>query len=545
MSFSAPAAADYLDPFSGDPVAPRAEHRAEPDDIAPDELSHPAAVMSAYPPRSKYQPLFFLAPVVASMLSMFAGGIPFLTDFAWVLVTVLCVVFLIAELRAFSFRFGIGGLLVFGGTLIWLCYDYLGGWAFDGKHRVLDGFDEEAVARASLAVCVFIPCVLLGIRITFRGVVERTLARLPGPVSPRIWLVMAVVLFVIGLTPYMFFTQEGFFDAYIKDMFAGRSGSGAGWTTGRTGNANYSYGAYLAQVLQVGEMGSILGAYYAIMVARTMRDRVFGFLLWIPNFLQAFGTGTRGAVILMSLPVIGFLFIRFQAEAGAVGKRVSGKGYLYLVGALLVVLTAVQTQIAFRDRGFSNADFENVNVTKVEGNSMFSESLPGFLQIPKHVNPFYSTFPGEAVVRPVFETTFWFFVSPVPRAVWNSKPFDPVYRWYNSLVGGSQDGVEGTTIAQGTVGYWYFRYGMWGPLEGGLIFGFMIGVAERLLQRYWHRPLGILTSLGMMTFFFRAFRNLNWIEFHATMVGIGALCMVYLVVRVFMGDEPQPPLEPT
>src|SRR5262249_43271601 len=160
--------------------------------------------------------------------------------------------------------------------------------------------------------------------------------------------------------------------------------------------------------------------------------------------------------------------------------------------------------------------FEKVKVTEVEGNSMFSESIAGFAQIPKNIEPFFSRYPGEAIIRPVYETAYWFVISPIPRALWTEKPFDPVQRWYNTLVCGCKDGDEGTTSFHGTVGFWYFRFGMWGVLEGGLIFGFMIGVAERLLQKYWYRPLAILTSLGMITFFFRAFRSLNWIEFHAT-----------------------------
>lgn len=491
--------------------------------------------------RSKYQALFFLAPLAVSAVSWVAGGIALLTDFAFLLMAVLCVVFLIAELRAFSFRWGIGGLLVYGGSLIWFFYDYFDNW-FLRTFRFPDAVymvPEETLARAAMAHAAFILFMILGLRIRLGGYLDRLIARYPEPGSDGLYLVLIVLLFAFGMSPYFIFVDEPFYSALWNEFLGGRAG-GALWTVGRTGNVNFSFGGYVAQILQVAAFASILGAFFAICVAKTWVGRAIGIAIWIPSAALGFGTGTRGSLVLVALPVVGFIFLRYQAQAAALLRRVSFRGYVGLASALLALLVLVQIQATFRNLGFRKTDWERVQVTKLQGNSMFSESLRGFELIPKYTPVFYDRFPGEAIVRPIPETVYWFFVSPMPRAIWTNKPIDPVWVWYNNVVAGT--GTEGTTIAPGGVGYWYFRYGFWGVIQGGLIMGFMMGVAERLLREHAHyKPILIVVSLALATFLFRCFRGLAWTDLHGTLVGLGALAIAILVLRPFFGGAPQQP----
>ncbi|MFN4243469.1 MAG: O-antigen polymerase [Tepidisphaerales bacterium] len=510
------------------------------------EVPAPSEPLSADPlamlqtERSKYQPLFFLVPFLVAAVSWVAGGIALLTDFAWLLITTLCVVFLLAELRAFSFRWGIGGLLVFGGVLIWFCYDYFDNW-FLRTFRFPEAsylVPEETLARATMWHAAFIPCMLLGMRIRLGGKVERLLARYPEPEKGSLYLFLILVLFAIGMSPYFIFVDEPFYMAIWNEFLGGRAG-GALWTVGRTGNVNYSFGAYVAQILQVGAFASVLGAFYAICVARTWVGRAIGLAIWAPAAALGFGTGTRGSLVLVALPLVGFLFLRYQAQAAAILRRVSLRAYLGLAATLIGLLILVQIQATFRDAGFRKTDWERVEVTRLKGNMMFSESLQGFELIPKHQAPFYDNFPGEAIVRPIPDAIYWFFVSPIPRAIWTDKPIDPVWVWYNRVVAGT--GVEGTTISHGAVGYWYFRYGFWGVLQGGLFIGFLMGVTERLLRDYAvYKPILIVVSLALATFLFRAYRGLQWVELHATLVGLAALAVAILVLRPFFNVSPQP-----
>lgn len=509
-------------------------------DAAPSQSGGGALAM-VMEERSRYQALFFLPSLLFASLSALAGGVPFLTDVAFLLMTVVCAVFLLSELRAFSFRWGIGGLLVYGGTLIWLCYDYMTNWFgawLTADQTFTSGLSEETVARAAAHHALFVIMMVLGLRVKLGGRAERVLAKYPSPKTDKFYVVLILCMFAFGMSPYVFFTQEGPIKAFWNDVMGGRAG-GALWTVGRTGNVNFAYGAYLAQVLQVAQMASILAAFYAICIAKAWPGRLFGFAVWLPSLLLGFGTGTRGAVVLVTLPVVGFLFIRFQAEAAMLLRRVSFRAYMWLFATLVTILVIVQVQITFRGEGFRQADLSRVQVTNLQGNSMFSESLKGFYLIPQYLEPFYGNNPIEATVMPVFDTVYWAIVSPIPRAIWTTKPLDPVWLWYNNVVAGTK-GTEGTTVSHGAVGYWYFRYGLMGTIQGGLIMGFLMGVTERLLRNNAHKPILILVSLGIATWLFRCFRGLAWIEFHGTLVGLFALAVAIFALRPLFDNGGQP-----
>src|SRR5437763_1568872 len=91
-------------------------------DDAVDVEAPPAPLVTAE--RSRLIWLPFILPVFVSAFSWFGGGIPILTDLAFAVLTALCTFFLIVELIRFPKRLGIGGILIFGGVLIWFCHDY-------------------------------------------------------------------------------------------------------------------------------------------------------------------------------------------------------------------------------------------------------------------------------------------------------------------------------------------------------------------------------------------------------------------------------------
>src|SRR5688500_10037701 len=76
-------------------------------------------------PRSIFMPVAFLPPVALCGVSWMAGGVPLMTDLGMGALTLACGMLLLAELVNFPRRFGVGGLVLFGGVLVWFCYDYL------------------------------------------------------------------------------------------------------------------------------------------------------------------------------------------------------------------------------------------------------------------------------------------------------------------------------------------------------------------------------------------------------------------------------------
>ena len=126
------------------------------------------------------------------------------------------------------------------------------------------------------------------------------------------------------------------------------------------------------------------------------------------------------------------------------------------------------------------------------------------------------------------ETLLYFLLHPIPRALWHDKPSDPAMIWYNQVVAGT-NGLEGTTISQGLAGHWYLRYGIMGVIEGGMLVGWLMCMAERTLQRAQGRPTTILFSLCLSVWLFRIFRNFYFLELWPMLI---AFFLFALIVRI-------------
>src|SRR5262249_21064821 len=105
-----------------------------------------AGPLVAPPRRSWAGPLLFLIPVLIAGVSYMAGGIAQITDCAFLALTTLCILFCIREMTTFSHRMGIGGILIYGGVLVWFCHDYLSNWFWHDFHQANPAFDGVTAA---------------------------------------------------------------------------------------------------------------------------------------------------------------------------------------------------------------------------------------------------------------------------------------------------------------------------------------------------------------------------------------------------------------
>ena len=182
-----------------------------------------------------------------------------------------------------------------------------------------------------------------------------------------------------------------------------------------------------------------------------------------------------------------------------------------------------------------------VDIFKNQGNTMFSEGLLGYTLVPD-VHPFFyaEDFPGEGFLWAMPRTLFDFSIGPIPRALWNSKPIDKLWTWYNIAYTGMGNGTSGTTISHGLVGSWYFKYGMGGVIEGALLVGWLMGISERALQNSDGKPIGILMSLGFATWIFRIYRDFIFIELYGLLLGGLALYILVPLMRpILQGGNTQ------
>jgi hypothetical protein len=499
----------------------------------------PAARDLVFVPRTKHQWVPMLVPLLLSGASWASGGLPALTDVAFVLFTILCAVYLSWEFWMFPRRFGIGGLLLWGGVLCWFCQDYFNRWFHrDFSNYAADtGIPPGVIAQAAFLHILFVLLMSVGLNITAGKWAERILLCIPDPEDPSFFLFILLCLLAIGLSPYMFFSNEPF-------LITVWHAATACWTQPvslkvyRDGNLNYNWGAYVGQILGIGEVSGVVAIFYTVIVARTWTGRFVGACIWLYYALIEYQTGRRGAISFTLLPPIALLFIKYQARAAAAFKKFPLRAYV-VCGVLTVGLwTVVQIQGRFRAIGLANADLSKVNVFESAGNTMFSEGLKGYLLIPDRVPFLYAPhFPGEGFITTIPETLFEFIIGPIPRALWHDKPIDRLWSYYNAAYLGITDGTVGTTVSHGLVGGFYFKYGIGGVIEGALLVGWLMGLSERTLQNSGGQPIGILMALSLASWLFRTFRDFIFIDLYETIIGAVVLAILVFLFRPLMGNK--------
>jgi hypothetical protein len=501
-------------------------------------LPQPLAYEDGFLARSRYLPLLFAFPTLICGLSWLMGGLPILTDLAFVLLTALCIVLVIRELVAFPRRFGVGGLLLFGGVLVWFSHDYLWNWLGSSQRDFADkGIPAWVVAKSGFYHTLFIMFMVMGLRLKKGVWLSNLIRKAPEPRGSVPYGLVLLILFVFGISPYFIFTVDPWYVAIWKSIIAGRSDMGAGWTVGRTGNLNYNWGGYVAQIIDIGYISGIVGAFYAIMIARSLPAKLFGWFCWAVWMALGFGTGTRGQVVRLALPAVVFLYIGYQAKAAVIFRH-SMRAYIYASIVVAFSLVLVQIQATYRDTGFTDVQLGSVDLVKPQGNHMFSEGLRGFYLIPDVEGFFYNRFPGQGLVFALPNTAWQFLIGPIPRALWTSKPVDQAWAWHNRIATGqAQENYEGTTVALGLVGHWYVRYGLFGVIQGGLLVGWLMRSAERGLQQNGGKSFALLLSVAFSAWIFALYRDINFAGLYPIIFAAILMAMIIPFLSLF-GAEP-------
>lgn len=479
-----------------------------------------------------------LAPLALFAASWAAGGIGILNSLGMIFLLLVVVGGFLDEAWNFTRRFGVGGLCLHGGTFVWFIHDYLTRYVTDDP--LLYGFTTWSITKACLGVGIFYTAACVGLRMQWGRRFERLVVRvLPEPASTNVLFAVAVAAFLFGISPYFLFTTVPFYEAMYLDFIKGYGDGGTHWAVGKTGgNINFNFGAYIVQMMDVGALGSLLAVFLVFMrrmgpVAMAMAAGMLGF--WL---LQKFGTGARGYVLYLALPVIGAFFMRQHVLAAWRGRRFSGLAYAGIGSALVVLLLAITVQAAFRTRGFENITID-LSEFRIEGNAMLTESLDGYAVIPDPTPPFYTDWPLEGAIRPAWDLAYWFVIGPIPRAVWTSKPIDEVWLWYNELLMRevmAGDALAGTNITQSLPGHFFFRYGYVGIVEGGFLFGLLAAIAERILRTSRGRILPMLFALGLVTWLFRSFRSPDFQNLYPILIGLTAVSLLCIPVTKVPAD---------
>src|ERR1039458_5710547 len=231
-------------------------------------------------PRSDKQWLPLLVPMVICGASWILGGIPLLTDVGFIVLTALCLVYLAMEFIQFPRRFGIGGMLLYGGVLIWFAHDYFSNWFLRDFNDPGCPAPASLIARVAFFYCFFIIMMVLGLGIKRGQWLTRLVLSVPEPGSQIFYLILIILIQMIGISAF-FFTEDSLYNSLHAAAFGVWTGETVKWTVGRTGNLNYSWGGYVAQLIQFGQTGAVFASMFAIIISTKLWSKILCWCIWI------------------------------------------------------------------------------------------------------------------------------------------------------------------------------------------------------------------------------------------------------------------------
>jgi hypothetical protein len=493
--------------------------------------------------RANWIPALFVLPMIFTGISWLSRGVPLLTDFGMVCLLISCVACAFSEVGAFARRFGIGGLVLFGGVVIWYLHDYMTNWFNLNYAGAIVPYSREVVAKAAFFTSMFTAAGSVGLLLNPPRRLIRLSYWIPEPPSARTYFAAVLFMCAIGMIPYVFFTQGSILENLYNGLTAMRSGMGVNFTVGRTGNLNYSWGGYMAQLLQVGQTGGLLGMFYVVMIPGSRISKVICVIIWMFWSGMSFGTGSRGEFLFNILPVAGLVYIRYNALAAAYLKRFSTRSIIYTGLFMLFVLFLVQVQGTYRSVGFHSEELGNVQVFQNNGNDMFTEGLLGYQYFPTQFGFVSDTFPGAALVMPIPDVAVRYGISWIPRVLWHNKPgISSIGQWYNQQLSGgtatndeSGDVQAGGTVCPSIATLAYMGYGWPGVVEIGMLFGWLCKLSERCLYANLNKPFAMMFAMGLATWLMRDFRDLTPHDLYPILIGTGVGTIAIFVLRTFAG----------
>ncbi|MEM1209446.1 MAG: hypothetical protein AAGI54_09275, partial [Planctomycetota bacterium] len=500
--------------------------------------------------RPKWLPVPFFLLSFLAYVSWMSDGVPMITTTVWVLALVATLIIMLMELLAFPQRLGVGTLMFLAGLVIWFTMDYLSNWSapidgihLKGYHTRLD-LTDALLAKATFLHMFFFGMVVTGLVIPWGNTVARLMAAvMPQPENPRVLLWLTVGLFLFSLVPYVLFTNVPFYEAIWIDFTSFRSEEAAAiWTIGRSGRLASSFAAYTTFWLKLGTMAAIIACFYAIFMAKSAFDWIICGVVFLFALAEAFGSGTRGQVVSLALPLLALLFIRMQMVLDPLRAWIKHhRKKAFIVCAALAIPFFLLMQIQAYNRGGSifEADWENTKLVDPRDNTGFSHSLMLIQLIPEQRAPFYDSAPGITWVTCIPRTIFEAVIAPIPRAIWPGKPIDQAANWANIIRGGTVDfRGRGAGLAQGMVGFWWLRYGWAGIVQGGLLIGFFFSVVDRGVWLSRYKAMALIPALGFGDFLFREMRGgLRWFALNEFLVGM----VVLILLGLFIRKMPNPP----
>lgn len=304
---------------------------------------------------------------------------------------------------------------------------------------------------------------------------------------------LALLGCTVGMVPY--FMLGGGSVEVIEAILGGRSAAKPWLQSENLGNSTSAF-TYLTSSAMIGGVCLL----WAGLMDRSIRVRwrvLLGILAVLVSTLVYFDQGTRSIFALIVLPPLLLALTRLW-------QRSRGGAVLAVVASAIVIFFLLQFQLLYRlettRTNMSDQFFEDW-MTLGGTIDYFRETLLAVRLVPTYHDYF-----KESVLMQ-------FFVSPIPRFLWQEKPasilvwFYTLWRWNIDIYGAGQSG----NVFPGIVGQYYMSWGPFGPALVGALLGWMAVRIDGLFKGAHLRGDIYRSTLGAMllVWMFLSFRILS------------------------------------
>lgn len=390
-------------------------------------------------------------------------------------------------------------LMLFG-VFLCVCMDPLKYYWMGGRIRSPRGFPEpshEAFSDVGFLVSLF--CFMALLVITLKpGKKKSALKTIKGPQTIKQVLISAVVLFVIGLIPFLLLGGDSVSLSSITEAVSrGRSGGGLQFETTNSASST----AHILVLANATVVSGVLAGYGLIAFSGKRNTKVFLFVLFIASLLFVASGGGRTRVGFVLFPLIILLYLKLI--------NLKQNKYIWLVGCFVVfTLILMIIQLRYRDQGWQQIG-QDYNVSQ----SGYSNDLCTELAVIVSHYPEQEYFLGgdnifERTVYPIPKFLYFFVANPIPRILWSGKPESPSWAKYNYLRTGSTAEDQGSTVTATVMGRFYMEYGIPGVIEIGLLMGFLWRLVDKAIINHEWNSFAVLISCMFSYYLLQSTRDL-------------------------------------
>ncbi len=431
-----------------------------------------------------------------------------IVTFYILLVAISLIVFIFAGNFTTTPRIALGVFIV--GHVYWFAWPatlavlQLDGAVWYGDRTYAFPLTNNSVLIATVSITVFF--VLTGIIYSFfskilegRNALDLSHVLNSSLFNQPAFIVTCCTLLVLGLLPFFVFGDG------ITNIIRGILGS-------RSIDKAWEHVAFESNPIAViGRSCMVLVGGLALVQIMINRVRVF-YLPALLSFLMAFiivylDSGTRTWTALLTLPpILMWLVTHIKSSFGFPVKR------LILPSILIIfVVIVAQVQVGFRNSGFSLEKIERADLA-FKDNDFYVETI-------------IATQATSSIWGSIHESTLLVFLAnPIPRSLWENKPYPRVIREYSY----SRDGFDiyyltGISRLPSIVGQYYMNWGIAGIVMISIFYGAVLAFLDYIwIHTSRDSYLRLLWAATATVWLFFTFRGL-FPGFHYPLILLGLL----------------------